>query len=43
MKDTKAFLKKKKEGKQQYGRNQYKNLPEDEKERFLSIEKNIVK
>ena len=44
MKDTKAFLKKKKkEENQQYGRDQYKNLLEDEKESLLSIEKNIVK
>ena len=44
MKDTKAFLKKKKkEENQQYGRDLYKNLLEDEKESLLSIEKNIVK
>ena len=34
---------KKKEENQQYGRDQYKNLLEDEKESLLSIEKNIVK
>ena len=32
-----------KENKQQYGREQYKNLSEDEKNDWLSIEKNIIK
>ena len=32
-----------KENKQQYGREQYKNLSEDEKNNWLSIEKNIIK
>ena len=32
-----------KENKQQYGREQYKNLSEDEKKNWLSIEKNIIK
>ena len=29
--------------KQQYGRERYKNLPEDEKKSLLSIEKDIIK
>ena len=32
-----------KENKQQYGRELYKNLSEDEKNNWLSIEKNIIK
>ena len=31
------------ENKQQYGRERYKNLSEDEKNNWLSIEKNIIK
>ena len=34
MKDIKVFLKKKKEKKSQYGHQQHKNLPEDEKQKF---------
>ena len=34
MSDIKVFLKKKKEKKQQYDREQYKNLPEGEKQKF---------
>ena len=32
-----------KENKQQYGRERYKSLSEDEKNNWLSIEKNIIK
>ena len=32
-----------KENKQQYGRERYKNPSEDEKNNWLSIEKNIIK
>ena len=42
MKDVKIFLKKKKKKKQQYGRESYKNLSEDEKKSFLSIKENII-
>ena len=38
MKDVKAFLKKKKRKKQQYGRERYKDVAENDK-RYLSIEK----
>ena len=38
----KTFLKKKKEEKGQYGRERYKNLSEDEKIDWLSIENNIT-
>ena len=41
VRDIKLFLKKKK--KQQYGLERYKNLPEDEKQSLLSIEKNVIK
>ena len=39
MKDIKIFLKKKKKKKQQNVQKQYKNLPEDEKQKLLSIGK----
>ena len=32
----------KKKKKQQYGREQYKNLPEDEKQKPVESEKNII-
>ena len=38
---SKCFKKKKK--KEQCGLEQYKNLPEDEKQNLLSIEKNVIK
>ena len=42
MKDIEVFLKNKKKKKGQHGREQYKNLAEDEKQDLLSIEKNIM-
>ena len=41
MKDIKIFLRKKKNRKQVYGREQYKNLSEFEKQGQLSIEKDM--
>ena len=43
VRDIKVVLKKKKEEKQQYDFEQYKNLPEDENKSLLSIEKNVIK
>ena len=37
MKDTKVFLEKKKKG--QYGREQYKIIPEDEKQKLVEYKK----
>ena len=42
MRDIKVFQKKKKK-KEQCGLERYKNLPEDEKQNLLSIEKNVIK
>ena len=39
MKDIKIFLKKKKKKKQQYGRECYKNLSEDEKQKLVEYRK----
>ena len=39
LKNIKAFLKKKKEKKQQYGQEQYKNLSEDEKQKLAEYRK----
>ena len=41
-KDTKVFLKKKKKKKQQYGCEQYKNLPEDGNQKLVEYKKNII-
>ena len=43
MKNIKIFLKKKKEKKQQYGCERYKNLSEDKKIKWLSKEKKYYK
>ena len=40
MKDLKTFLRKKK--KQRYGCEQYKNLPEDEKQKLVEYQKNTI-
>ena len=42
MKDIKIFLKKKKKKKQQYGRERYKNLSEDEKDKVVENRKKIL-
>ena len=42
VKDIKVFLKKKKK-KKQYGRGQYKNLLEDEKQKLVEYRKNETK
>ena len=42
VKDIKIFLRKKKEKKQQYGRERYKNLSEDEKQNLAEHRKNII-
>ena len=44
MKDIRIFLKnkKKKKKKQQYGCECYKNLSEEEKQKLLGIEKNVI-
>ena len=42
VKDIKVFLRKKKEKKQQYGRERYKNLSEDEKQNLAEYRKNII-
>ena len=42
MKDIKIFLKKKKNKKRQYGRERYKNLLEDEKQKLVDYRKNII-
>ena len=39
VKDIKGFQKKKKEKKQQYGGERYKNLPEDEKQQLVEYRK----
>ena len=39
VKDIKMFLKKKKKKKQQYGRERYKNLSEDEKQKLVEYRK----
>ena len=39
MKNINIFLKKKKEKNRQYGRKRYKNLPENENRKWLTIEK----
>ena len=39
VKDIKMFLKKKKKKKQQYGRERYKNLSEDEKQKLADYRK----
>ena len=43
VKDIKVVLKKKKEEKQQYGFEQYKNLPEDEKQKLVKYRKKHYK
>ena len=43
VKDIKVFLKNKKKKKQTYGHEQYKNLPEDEKQKLSEYRKNIIK
>ena len=42
MKDIKIFLKKKKNKKRQYGRERYKNVLEDEKQKLVDYKKNII-
>ena len=39
MKGTKVFLKKIKQKKQQYGRERYKSLPEEEKQKLVEYRK----
>ena len=39
----KVFLKKKKKKKRQYSDEQYRNLREDEKQKFVEYRKNIIK
>ena len=41
LKDIKVFLKKKNEKKWQYGRERYKNLPEDEKQKLAEYREKI--
>ena len=41
VKDIKIFLEKKKKKKQQYGREHYKNLSEDEKQKLVEYRKKI--
>ena len=43
LKGIKIFLKRKKKKKQQYGRERYKNLSEDEKQRLVEYTKYIIK
>ena len=43
VKDIKIFLKKKKKKKQQYGRERYKNLSEDEKDKVVENRKKYYK
>ena len=43
MKDIKVFLKNKTKKKWQYGLQQYKNLPEDEKQKLVEYIKNYHK
>ena len=43
MKDIKIILIKKKKKKQQYGRERYKNLSENEKNKLVEYRKNITK
>ena len=42
-KDIKIYLKKKKKKKQEYGRERYKNLSKDEKQKSVEYRKNIAK
>ena len=42
MKDIKIVMKKKKEEKQLYGRERYKNLSEDEKQKLVAYRKNFI-
>ena len=42
MKKIKIYLTKKKKKKRQYGREQYKNLSEDEKEKLVEYRKKIL-
>ena len=42
-KDIKIYLKKKKKKKQDYGRERYKNLSKDEKQKSVEYRKNIAK
>ena len=43
MKDIKVFLKKNQKKKQQYGREQFKHLPEDEKQKLTEYRKKYCK
>ena len=43
VKDIKVFLKKKKKKKRQYGRERYKNLQEDEKQKLVEYRKSYCK
>ena len=43
MDDTEIFLKNKKNKKQKYGWEQYKNIPEDEKQSLVKCRKNYAK
>ena len=42
LKDVRVFLTKKKEKKWQYGCERYKNLPEDEKQKLIELQKKII-
>ena len=42
MKDINVFLRKEKKKRQQYGRERYKNLSDDEQQKLVEIEKSII-
>ena len=42
LKDVRVFLRKKKGKKWQYGCERYKNLPEDEKQKLIELQKKII-
>ena len=42
VKDINVFLRKEKKKRQQYGRERYKNLSDDEQQKLVEIEKSII-